>query len=490
MREPVRYADAVRTLRELGVTTVIEVGPGGVLTALTHDTLDHDRAAAEAEGDAVASADGVVDAPRGSTPATSCVALLRSDRAEAVALLGGLAAAHVTGVAVDFTPLLPSGVSVVDLPTYAFQRDRFWWDAAPAAAPPASGPGSAAEDAFWAAVERDDPAGVARLVTLPSGDVEDLTSVLPALSRWRRRSRDRERVDSWRYRVRWTGVPMLERAASAPLPGTWLLVDVDPAAGQPAAEAARVEELLVQGGAQVMRIGIEPGLGRVALATRLRRLVEAEQSPAGIVSLLGLPRPTVDPATASGDLADPVPPTLPVSDLVSAVTLVQALGDAAVTAPLWCLTRGAVSTRDDDPPADPTQAMLWGLGRVVALEHPERWGGLVDLPSLLGLSEADAARIGSRLRGVLAGESGEDQVAVRLAGVFGRRLVRAPLGTDSAGAAECWRTRGTVLVTGGTGALGVRVARWLASRGAERLVLTSRRGPAAPPAAEQVGGQA
>ncbi|WP_124290104.1 type I polyketide synthase, partial [Streptomyces sp. ADI91-18] len=86
----------------------------------------------------------------------------------------------------------------------------------------------------------------------------------------------------------------------------------------------------------------------------------------------------------------------------------------------------------------------------------------------------------ARLVGVLAG-SGEDQVAVRSSGVFGRRLVRA-----TAGNAESWTPSGTVLVTGGTGALGGRVARWLAGAGVERLVLTSRRGLDAPGAAELV----
>jgi polyketide synthase 7 len=82
--------------------------------------------------------------------------------------------------------------------------------------------------------------------------------------------------------------------------------------------------------------------------------------------------------------------------------------------------------------------------------------------------------------GVLAGAGGEDQVAVRSAGVFGRRLLRA----GSGGAGRDWRTSGTALVTGGTGALGGHVARWLVSRGAEHLVLTSRRGPDAPGAEE------
>ncbi|WP_371503576.1 type I polyketide synthase, partial [Kitasatospora sp. NBC_00374] len=157
---------------------------------------------------------------------------------------------------------------------------------------------------------------------------------------------------------------------------------------------------------------------------------------------------------------------------VSTLVLVQALGDAGVGAPLWCVTRGAVATGRSERVADPVQAQVWGLGRVVALEHPERWGGLIDLPEVLD------SRVFSRLVGVLAG-GGEDQVAVRASGVFGRRLVRAVRGEGGV-----WSPSGTVLVTGGTGALGAEVSRWLARGGAERLVLTSRRGLDAPGAAE------
>jgi NAD(P)-dependent dehydrogenase (short-subunit alcohol dehydrogenase family)/acyl carrier protein len=75
---------------------------------------------------------------------------------------------------------------------------------------------------------------------------------------------------------------------------------------------------------------------------------------------------------------------------------------------------------------------------------------------------------------VLAG-CGEDQVAIRAAGILARRLARAPLPRDGA----AWVPRGTVLVTGGTGAVGGHVARWLAGRGAPKVVLASRSGPAA-----------
>ncbi|OPF65781.1 SDR family oxidoreductase, partial [Streptomyces antioxidans] len=104
------------------------------------------------------------------------------------------------------------------------------------------------------------------------------------------------------------------------------------------------------------------------------------------------------------------------------------------------------------------------------------WGGLVDLPETLD------ERAVARLAGVLSVEGGEDQVAVRGSGVFAKRLVRAS--APEAGGGGGWRVGGSVLVTGGTGALGGHVARWLARSGAEHLVLTSRRGMAAGGVAE------
>ncbi|MGN9789470.1 SDR family NAD(P)-dependent oxidoreductase, partial [Nonomuraea sp. ZG12] len=108
-----------------------------------------------------------------------------------------------------------------------------------------------------------------------------------------------------------------------------------------------------------------------------------------------------------------------------------------------------------------------------ALEHPDRWGGLIDLPPVWDARTAD------RLVAVLAG-CGEDQVAIRSAGVLGRRLVRA---ARSVPGGQRWVPGGSVLVTGGTGGVGGHVARWLTGRDASRIVLSSRSGPAASGAA-------
>jgi NAD(P)-dependent dehydrogenase (short-subunit alcohol dehydrogenase family)/acyl carrier protein len=117
----------------------------------------------------------------------------------------------------------------------------------------------------------------------------------------------------------------------------------------------------------------------------------------------------------------------------------------------------------------PLQAAVHGLGRVAALEYPHRWGGTVDLPATLDERSAE------RLAAVLADPEGEDQLAVRPAAVFGRRLAAVRPGTP-----RDWQPTGTVLITGGTGALGAHVARRLAGAGARHLVLLSRSGPDAP----------
>ncbi|MGW1274853.1 type I polyketide synthase, partial [Streptomyces sp. NPDC002491] len=102
-------------------------------------------------------------------------------------------------------------------------------------------------------------------------------------------------------------------------------------------------------------------------------------------------------------------------------------------------------------------------------------GGLIDLPADLD------ARSATRLTAVLADPGQEDQIALRATGAHGRRLVHAPAADV---VAESWKPRGTVLVTGGTGALGGHVARWLADRGATSLVLAGRRGADAPGAVD------
>ncbi|HWO59454.1 MAG TPA: SDR family NAD(P)-dependent oxidoreductase, partial [Umezawaea sp.] len=337
VRDTVRFAHAVRTLETAGVTTFLELGPDAVLTAMVDAVM---------------------------------VPSQRADKPEVAAILSALAALHVRGVPVDWTPFFAgSGARRIDLPTYPFQRERFW-------------------------LASDENPG----------------------------------TDALRYRVEWT--PVADGGPTAT--GRWLVVT--PAG----VEESELATGLGQRGLDVVTVGSSDD--RTALAAALANVDAVD----GVLSL-----------------SDSVTDTL---------VLVQALGDAEIGAPLWAATRSAVSTGAADPVLSPAQAQIWGLGVVAALEHPDRWGGLIDLPEALDGAVLD------HLVGVLAGT--EDQVAIRDSGVVARRLAHAPAGPSTGP----WTPRGTVLVTGGTGALGGQVARWLAGAGAEHLVLTA--GPDAPEAGD------
>nr|WP_278045282.1 type I polyketide synthase [Actinomadura roseirufa] len=97
VRRPVRFADAITTLRDSGVSTFLELGPDAVLSTF---------------GDS-----------------DDFVPTLRRDRPEEAAVATALGELHARGVAVDWPAFYEgTGAQLTDLPTYAFQRQRYWLD--------------------------------------------------------------------------------------------------------------------------------------------------------------------------------------------------------------------------------------------------------------------------------------------------------------------------------------------------------------------------
>ncbi len=95
VREPVRFADVAEAMNDEGITAFTELGPDGVLSALV----------------------------------PGCVPMLRSGRDEPRTAVSALASLFVQGQSVDWSALFTdTGARTVDLPTYAFQRTRYWLD--------------------------------------------------------------------------------------------------------------------------------------------------------------------------------------------------------------------------------------------------------------------------------------------------------------------------------------------------------------------------
>ncbi|MGW0238941.1 polyketide synthase dehydratase domain-containing protein, partial [Streptomyces sp. NPDC002996] len=102
VRDAVRFADDMRSLAAAGVDRFVELGPQSVLTAAAAENLPED------------------------TPARF-VASARRGAGEVAGVLTALTELHVLGQDIDWTPLFEgTGATHTDLPTYAFQRERFW----------------------------------------------------------------------------------------------------------------------------------------------------------------------------------------------------------------------------------------------------------------------------------------------------------------------------------------------------------------------------
>ena len=226
----------------------------------------------------------------------------------------------------------------------------------------------------------------------------------------------------------------------------------------------RIERALLKQGATVVRLAHREALFRLRASAATR-----DVSPEGR-----------DPFACSGRVLARAADLLFSSEArwweptVAALRLAQQLGGAGLESRLWWVTPHALRIRSSDVPRSASLQSLWGLGRAISLERPELFGGMLDLGDA-PLERAALERIAALLLRRTPPQEG-DELALRDDKLWVRRLVQAPTPRSKA----VWNPSGTVLVTGGTGALGRHLARWLAGLGASNIVLTSRRGAEAP----------
>ena len=392
MREPVRFADGIKALRDDGFRIFLEVGPHPTLLALARESLPEE----------------------GNLFLTS----LRRGKQDWNELLASLADLHVHGVPVDFAGFdRPYARRRVTIPTYSFDRQRYWAAATPRFSP--------------------DAAGVATTV---EGTAD---------------------ADGLFYRVAW------EPAASAPvrLGGP----------GETTAEAVKGRRqwvVLSDGGdiADVLKAALAASGDAV-------ELVEPHEWRAALSSADAIKAQPWWPGQVRHDDGPPVDiihlgaieagqHSASVPDLASreAFVILQAAASSPIGR-IWLATRGTQDVRGLEDVIAPEQAGLWGLGRTFGLEHPARWGGVVDLDPRGSTPDAIAAILGA-IR-----DPKEDQSAWRDGARHVPRIAVAEAPTSSA---YTFRPDVSYLITGGLGGLGRAAAEWIASRGARHLVLVNR----------------
>ncbi|MFI0152440.1 type I polyketide synthase, partial [Streptomyces lydicus] len=239
LRHQVQFEAGIRALAAEGFTTFVESSAHPVLTVGIQETLDDTDTEAVVTGS------------------------LRREEGGLERFLTSAAELYVAGVPVNWSPFL-AGAGVRRLPTYAFQRERFWLEAPV----PTAGEATAVDTRFWAAVEAEDWEALRGELAL-EGDAP-LSAVLPALASWRREQQQTSAVDSWRYRVVWK--PVAVEGSVPVVAGRWLVVV--PAGFEGDVAVVGVTAALEERGVEVRRVVVEEaGADRSEVADQLRAVV-------------------------------------------------------------------------------------------------------------------------------------------------------------------------------------------------------------------------
>jgi myxalamid-type polyketide synthase MxaE and MxaD len=283
-----------------------------------------------------------------------------------------------------------------------------------------------------------------------------------------------DNLDDWLYEFQWQPKERAEGKPSAPPSrASWLIFTDSGGVGDALSsllEARGERSILVAGGESYEQTDGEHYRIHPERPEDIRRLFEAalasdQPGCRGIVHLwsLDVTRPE-ETTVASLNAAQTL-------GCGSVLLLVQELARTESPDPpqLWLITRGAQSAGETPAPLSVAQSPLWGLGRVIAQEHPTFWGGLVDLEPGASLRDAAAHQLWKEI----SSADGEDQLAFRQGRRYVGRLVRQRPSATQAPPFR-WRTDGSYLISGGLGDLGLLVARWMIGQGARRLILLGR----------------
>jgi len=283
----------------------------------------------------------------------------------------------------------------------------------------------------------------------------------------------KENLDDWLYELKWQPKERASENISASSPGTWLIFADSSGVGESLQQILQghgEKGILVSRGSAYERTDSMHVCIRPDQPEDIRRLYESAIDRAqpvcrGIVHLWSLDASLPETATAAAmEAAQSL-------GCANALLLLQEMAGVQWREPprLWLVTRGAQAAGEDSLPIDLAQAPIWGLGRVIAQEHPAFWGGLVDLESKSSPAEGAAHQLWKEI----SAPDGESQVALRNGKRLVARLARKRQSTVRATPLR-WRSDGTYLITGGLGGLGLKVARWMVAEGARRLILLGR----------------
>ncbi|MEM1252988.1 MAG: SDR family NAD(P)-dependent oxidoreductase [Cyanobacteria bacterium P01_H01_bin.21] len=445
--QPVRFAAAMNALQQDGCKVFLEVGPQPTLLGMGQTCLPEHLV-------------------------NQCLWLpsVRSGQTDWSVMLKSLGQLYVSGVSVDwdgFEGDYPERLKV-SLPTYPFQRQRYWVESSQPQSAVLGKPTQVTE-----LLNQGDITELSQLVA-QQHETSSPTETLEQLVRVHQRQLASQSVQDLMYTVEWIAADALP--VEMENSHHWLVFATSERLGQEVIE-------------QLDRHGQTSTLVQILEDEQLQENVHANtalnpDSPsafeplwhqlnqsktsnvAGILWLSSLDEVSSEVSSVE----------LTASPLFSAVNkqcvrllyLMQSLVQQSELSQtkLWVATQNGVALGSALPAVE--QAPLRGMSRIFGLEHPQQWGGLIDLDS-----ESSIVHKSQVLTGEVLTNRTEDQVAYRNNNRYVARLVsRQPV----LNASVSIDPEGSYLISGGLGGLGLTVAQWLVEQGARQLILLSRRG--------------
>ena len=285
----------------------------------------------------------------------------------------------------------------------------------------------------------------------------------------------KENLDDWLYEFKWQPKERISGEQATPSSqGSWLIFADSSGVGeslQQILEGQGEKGIIVSRGKAYERTDSSHVCIRPDQPKDIRRLFDSAMDSdqpmcRGIVHLWSLDASVPENATA-GEME-----SAQTLGCINALQVVQEMAGVQWREPprLWLVTRGAQHAGEDSQPVEVAQSPLWGLGRVIALEHPTLWGGLIDLEP----NASPGGNAAHQLWEEISNPDGENQLAFRGEQRLVARLARKRQSSVREIPPLRWRPDGSYLITGGLGDLGLIVARWMIGQGARRLILLGR----------------
>ena len=430
--DPVRFADSIRTLREKGYAVFLEIGPQPVLTGMGHATA--------AEADLV------------------WASSLNRGREDWESVLEAVSALYTRGVPLDWSgiPRADAGKRI-SLPTYPFQRGRFWLKENGTSTPRKKTASEAiarvgrsnGEDWFYCLQWRSQNTPISNPVTGPA-DSNPVLDRKPPL-------KGNEEI-------------------TKPPPGFWIILADDHGIAEQLAhlisQRGQESQLVLPGKEYQFEPGAWTRVDPLCPADFRRLFLDTNAlTKAPLKGVLNLWPANEELGTEIAPVEWEAAQDRIGSGLLNVTQAFLESKSLSEKTRIWFVTRGAQSIESQSGlstgSGQPIQAIAWGLGRVISLEHPSRFGAIIDLDREASLQESAAAI----WREIEQGND-EDAVAYRNSERLVPRVVRAEQPPSKP---LCLRRDASYLITGGLGGLGLQVADWLAANGAGQVILLSRR---------------